>query len=365
MTAYRPYTLIAELTYTCPLRCAYCSNPLTLDRHGATLRTEDWQRVLREAEALGVVQLGLTGGEPLLRDDLETIVATARECNLYTNIATAGLPLKRRRLAALAEAGLDSVQISIQDTQPAGMRRIAGADALEQKRRAAGWVKSLGLPLTINVVLHRQNLDRISTFIALAESLDADRLELANTQYLGWALKNRAALLPTRAQLTRAREIAVAARERFKGSMEVQFVLPDYFSDYPKPCMDGWGRRFILVTPDGLVAPCHAAHTLPDMTLDCVKERSLEWIWHESEAFNRFRGEDWMPEPCASCDRRHIDFGGCRCQAQALTGDAARTDPACVLAPDHVAVAASRKIQGAEAPLVLRDRTLGTSGGQA
>jgi pyrroloquinoline quinone biosynthesis protein E len=340
--APRPYTLVAELTYRCPLRCVYCSNPLDFPRHADTLGTEDWLRVFREAEALGVVQLNLTGGEPLLRDDLERLVEGARALDLYTNLITSGIPLTRERLAGLKSLGLDNVQVSIQDVTAAGSERIAGHRSFARKLEVARWVKALGLPLTVNVVLHRENLDHVAAIIDLAESLAADRLELANTQYLGWALANRRMLLPTREQLAAAREVARQARRRLRGRMEVLFVTPDYYADFPKACMDGWGRRFLVVSPDGLVLPCHAAHTLPGLTFDNVRDRPLAETWRQSAAFDAFRGEAWMPEPCRSCERRAVDFGGCRCQAYHLTGDAAATDPACSLAPAHALIETAR-----------------------
>ena len=350
----RPYTLVAELTYRCPLRCVYCSNPLDYGRHSEELDTETWRRVLREAEDLGVVQLNLTGGEPLVRDDLEALVEEARRLDLYTNLITSGIPLRRERLARFRELGLDNVQISIQDTEAAPSDRIAGLRAFERKLVVAGWVKELGFPLTLNTVLHRENLDRVEEVVALAERLGADRLELANTQYLGWALPNRAALLPTRAQLTRAREVAAAARNRLRGKMEVLFVTPDYYTDLPKACMDGWGRRFIVLSPEGLALPCHAAHTLPGLHFDSVRDRSLGEIWRDSAGFRAFRGEEWMPEPCRSCDRRGIDFGGCRCQAYHLTGNAAATDPTCQFSPDHGLIETAREAaENAEAPALI------------
>jgi pyrroloquinoline quinone biosynthesis protein E len=338
----RPYTLVAELTYRCPLRCVYCSNPTDWARHGDALTTDDWLRVFREAEALGVVQLNLTGGEPLLRDDLEPLVQGARRLDLYTNLITSGIPLTRARLAGLKSLGLDNVQVSIQDVTQTASDRIAGLRAFDRKLEVARWVKELGFPLTLNVVLHRENLDRVADVIGLAESLGADRLELANTQYLGWALVNRRMLLPTREQLDAARDIARAARRRLQGRMEVLFVTPDYYAEFPKACMDGWGRRFLVVAPDGLVLPCHVAHTLPGLAFDNARARPLADIWHHSSAFGAFRGEAWMPEPCRSCDRRAIDFGGCRCQAYHLTGDAGATDPACSLAPAHGLIEAAR-----------------------
>jgi pyrroloquinoline quinone biosynthesis protein E len=340
---YRPYALIAELTYRCPLRCVYCSNPLDLHRRRSELDTATWQRVLREAEGLGVMQVSFSGGEPLLRDDLEQLICEAHRLGLYTNLATSGIPKGGERLAGLQRAGIDNIQVSVQDITAAGAARIAGGDFHDPKLAFAAQVKAAGLPLTLNVVLHRHNLDHIESFIALAERLQADRLELANTQYQGWALLNRATLLPTREQLQRAREVAVAARERLKGRMELLFVMPDYYSDRPKPCMAGWGRRFLLIAPEGRALPCHGAHDLPGMGDSDVRMHSLQWLWHESPAFNLFRGEAWMPEPCRSCERRTLDFGGCRCQAQALTGQAAQTDPTCALAPAHHLIVAARE----------------------
>lgn len=338
----RLYTLIAELTYLCPLRCVYCSNPTDLAAHPDRLKTEDWLRVFGEAAKLGALQLNLSGGEPLLRKDLEQLVEGASGLDYYSNLITSGLPLTRERLVRLKAAGLSSVQVSIQDSVPAESDRIAGRKSFEQKLAVARWVKELGLPLTLNIVLHRQNLGRIADMIALAEQLGVDRLELANTQYLAWALENRSALLPSQDELDRAREIAKAARQRLQGKIELLFVLPDYYSDRPKACMSGWGKRYVLVTPDGLALPCHLAHTLPGLTFENVLERSLDDIWHHSPGFAAFRGDAWMPEPCQSCERKEIDFGGCRCQAYHLTGNAAATDPACGLSPRHDLIRAAR-----------------------
>ena len=351
---FRPYTLVAELTYRCPLRCPYCSNPVDWARRKTELDTADWCRVFGEAEELGVVQLNLTGGEPLVRDDLEALVAEARRLDLYTNLITSAIPLTRARLAALRAAGLDNVQISVQDVTATASDRIAGYPSFDRKLEAARWVKELGMPLTLNTVLHRENLHRVPEVIALAERLRADRLELANTQYLGWALVNRRALLPAREQIERARASAADARARLRGRMEVVFVYPDYYSDYPKSCMDGWGRRFIVVSPDGLALPCHAAHTVPGLEFENVRERGLAAIWADSAGFNAYRGEDWMPEPCRSCDRRAVDFGGCRCQAYHLTGDAGATDPACKLAPAHGLIDAARAEAAGGAELTYR-----------
>ena len=346
--AERPYSLAAELTYDCPLHCPYCSNPLNMADYRDELDTQEWQRVLAEAAELGVLQFHLSGGEPLLRRDAVDIVAAACGHGMYTNLITSGLGLSRRRAAELREAGLDHVQISIQADQQELSDHIAGTRSFERKLTAARLVKELGWPLTLNVVLHRRNIDRVGEILDMAEELAADRIELANTQYYGWALRNRTALLPTRTQLQHAETTVRAARERLGGRMEIIYVIPDYYSEYPKPCMDGWGRRALTVTPNGDVLPCLAAHELP-LPRASVREHSLAWIWESSPAFERFRGTSWMPEPCRSCDRREIDFGGCRCQAFALTGDAARTDPVCHLSPDHDLVAdAVREVNAGE-----------------
>jgi pyrroloquinoline quinone biosynthesis protein E len=357
--ADRLYTLIAELTYLCPLRCAYCSNPTDLAAHPDRLQTEDWLRVFREAAELGALQLNLSGGEPLLRKDLETLVEGAHALDYYTNLITSGLPLTRERLLRLRDAGLSSVQVSLQDTVASESDRIAGRESFAQKLLVARWVKELGLPLTLNIVLHRQNLSRVADMVALAEALSVDRLELANTQYLAWALLNRSALLPSQAELDAAREVAKTARDRLKGKMELLFVLPDYYSDRPKACMSGWGRRYMLVSPDGLALPCHLAHSIQGLEFDNVQEHSLSAIWNHSPAFAAFRGEAWMPEPCRSCERREVDFGGCRCQAFHLTGNAAATDPACGLSPDHGLIVQARSAaQEQLIPLTLRYREI-------
>jgi pyrroloquinoline quinone biosynthesis protein E len=353
-TTPRPYVLIAELTYRCPLRCAYCSNPVRApDR--PPLDGAGWLRVLGEASELGVVQVHFTGGEPLLCDDLEALVARAAELELYSNLITSGLPLTRERLAGLQAAGLCALQLSFQAARPGPSAAIAGVDAFEDKREVAAWVRELGLPLTINVVLHRQNLDEIDRIIALAEELGADRLELANTQYLGWAHDNRAALMPSRAQLDAARVVAAAARDRLRGRMEILFVLPDYHADRPRTCMNGWGERYVVVTPDGRAMPCHAAHILP-LAFPDLRTQSLAAAWHDSDAFRRFRGTDYLREPCRSCDQREVDHGGCRCQAFLLTGDATAADPVCELSPDHALVVAARAAAAQPPPPVTLRR---------
>jgi len=333
----RPYTLIAEVTHRCPLACPYCSNPMELVKD--ELATDDWLRVLEEAEALGVVQVHFTGGEPLSRKDLEALVERAHALGLYTNLVTSGVPLARERLEGLVAKGLDHVQVSVQSAEAERADAIAGYGGHAQKLDVMRWVKDLGLPLTMNVVMHAANLDEIDALVALAEEMRADRLELANAQYVAWALANRDVLLPTKEVLETAAAKAAAHRQRLTGKMDVLFVKPDYFGTTPKACMDGWARRFVHMLPDGRVLPCHAASSITSLQFDSVKGRSLADIWQNSAALNAFRGEAWMPEPCRSCDRRGVDFGGCRCQAFALTGDASVTDPACHLSPRHAVIA--------------------------
>jgi PqqA peptide cyclase len=324
------------------LRCPYCSNPLELSRASAELDTAAWKRVLGEAAALGVLQVHFSGGEPLVRRDLVELVGHAAGVGLYGNLITSGVGLQADRLAQLVEAGLEHVQLSFQDADFVSGDRIAGVVGSQAaKHRAARLVREAGLPLTVNAVVHRQNLDRLGEIIEMAVGLGADRLEVAHVQYYGWALRNRAALLPSRDQLDAATVTVEAARTRLAGMMVIDYVLPDYHAHRPKACMGGWGSRFLNVTPAGRVLPCHAAETLTGLDFPNVTEASLAEIWYHSPAFERFRGTAWMPEPCRSCDRREIDWGGCRCQAFALTGDAARTDPACALAPDHETLAAA------------------------
>jgi pyrroloquinoline quinone biosynthesis protein E len=335
VTGNLPTTLLAELTHRCPLHCPYCSNPLALVSADEELTTEQWTRVFKEARALGVLQLGLSGGEPLVRKDLEVLADQAHRLGLYTTLVTSGVGLTRARAVALREAGLDHIQVSIQDTDPAGADRLAGMRAVRQKEAAMALVRELGFAFTVNAVLHRENLDRIGDIIELAAEAGADRLELANTQYYGWALTNRRALLPTAAQVQAAQSRADTARERYRGRMQIIYVLPDYHESYPKPCYGGWGNVYLVVAPDGRTLPCHGATHITTLRFDSVRERSLEWIWNESPAFQAYRGDAWMSAPCRDCPRKAVDFGGCRCQAFALTGDAARTDPVCTLSPDR------------------------------
>lgn len=356
---YRPYTLIAELTYRCPLHCLYCSNPSDLAKYGKEIDTDTWIQVFQEAEELGVVQLNLTGGEPLLRNDLELLVEKARRLNLYTNLITSGVPLTLERLTRLRDMGLDSVQISIQSTRRSVSDRLAGMPSFSRKLDAMRWTTSLGLPLTLNVVLHRENMAEIDKLIELAERVSADRLELANAQYLGWALKNRETLLPAREQIEWARTVAAEAKARLRGTTEILFVTPDYYTEYPKACMEGWGRRFIVVNPEGLALPCHLAHTIPGLQFEHVTQCRLADIWHHSAGFNRFRGEEWLPDPCRTCEHRTMDFGGCRCQAFHLMGDAHMPDPACSLAPGHYVIESARALAGRTVgvPVLFEQRT--------
>ncbi len=329
-----PIGLLAELTHRCPLRCPYCSNPLDLTRASAELDAAEWGRVFREAAALGVLQVHLSGGEPAARRDLAAIVALATGAGLYTNLITSGVTLDAPRLAALSAAGLDHVQLSVQDAEAASADRIGGLPGGHaRKLRFAATVREAGLPLTLNAVVHRANLERLPDLIALAVSLGAGRLEVAHAQYHGWALRNRDALLPTRDQLDAATATVAAARLAHRGRLVIDHVVPDYHAKLPKGCMGGWGRTVLAVTPAGKVLPCHAAEGLPGLDFPSVREHGLDWVWNHSDAFARYRGTAWMPEPCRSCDRRERDWGGCRCQAFALTGDAANTDPACALSP--------------------------------
>jgi pyrroloquinoline quinone biosynthesis protein E len=306
-----------------------------VSRAAGELPTADWQRVLGEAAQLGVLHVGFSGGEPLQRPDLEELVSAARSAGLYSNLITSAIGLSRARAEALKAAGLDAVQISFQSDLPSLADQIAGAQAHQKKLAAAREVRELGFPLTMNVVLHRANIDRLGHILGLAEEIGANRIELANTQFYGWAFRNRAALLPTRRQIDEALHVTNTARERLAGKLEILFVVPDYYSGRPKPCMNGWGSRYLTVNPVGDVLPCPTAGEIPDLRFENVQSKSLSWIWQESESFNRFRGTEWMHEPCRSCEFRELDFGGCRCQAALLTGKARNTDPVCSLSPEH------------------------------
>jgi pyrroloquinoline quinone biosynthesis protein E len=338
---HSPLGLLAELTHRCPLGCPYCSNPLALDPRDGELDTATWARVFREAAALGVLQIHLSGGEPGARRDLVEITAAAHAAGLYSNLITSAVGITEKTLGALSDAGLDHVQISIQDSRQKSADHIAGYDgAFARKRALAEEVVRLGLPLTVNAVMHRANIDRIGEMVELALALGASRVEIAHVQYYGWALKNRATLMPTREQVERAAALVEELRARHHGRIVIDAVVPDYYARYPKPCVGGWGRRSLNITPAGKVLPCHAAESIPGLEFWNVRDHSLADIWANSPAFNAFRGTAWMKEPCMSCPRREQDFGGCRCQAFALTGDAAAADPVCHLSPEHARVAA-------------------------
>lgn len=331
-----PLGLLAELTHRCPLQCPYCSNPVNLERRSGELDTAEWKRVFGEAADLGVLHVHLSGGEPTARPDLEDLVAECREVGLYSNLITAGVSTDEERLERLVEAGLDHVQLSMQGPDAQINDFVAGMrGAYEKKLRTAKAVGRLGLPLTLNAVIHRHNIARVGEMIDLALALGARRVEIAHVQYYGWALRNRASLMPNRAQIEAAMQVVEAAREDLKGRLVIDAVVPDYYARFPKPCMGGWGRQSLNVTPNGKVLPCHAAETIAGLTFETVREQSLADIWYRSEAFNRFRGTAWMPEPCRSCERKEIDWGGCRCQALAFAGDASATDPACHRSPLH------------------------------
>lgn len=325
--------LIAEVTHRCPLHCVYCSNPVQMQDGSHELSTDQWISIIRQAAELGCWHLHLTGGEPLLRRDAEQLVRAGREAGLYVNMITSGLGLTRERLRTLVEAGLDHIQLSFQDSEEAQANIFAGIRGHAQKLRVAEWIREHRLAFTVNIVVHRQNINRLEEMIRFAEQLRADKLEIANVQYYGWALSNRSALLPSLEQLRSSLPVIEAARTRLSGVMRIDYVLPDYYAKYPKPCMGGWGRSLMLIDPAGRAMPCHSAAVIPDLEFPNAREEPLGAIWEDSAAFRRFRGEEWMQEPCRSCDRRETDFGGCRCQAMLLAGDAAATDPVCSLSP--------------------------------
>jgi len=332
---YSPLALIAEVTHRCPLHCVYCSNPLQMAGTQAELSTEEWTSVFQQAGKLGMLHAHFTGGEPLARADLGELIAAARAAGLYTNLITSGIGLNETRLQDLVNAGLDHIQISFQDSREEAANWIAGAKAHAHKVELSRAIRKHKIAFTVNLVVHRQNLDHLEEMFAFIEQLNPERVEIAHTQYYGWALANRAALMPTREQVERAVAIVAAAEKRLAGKIRIDSVVPDYYAQYPKACMGGWGRKLMLINPAGKVLPCHAAEVLPGLSFENVRDKSLDWIWQESDSFRRFRGEDWMPEPCRSCERRREDFGGCRCQAFLLAGDATVTDPACSLAPAH------------------------------
>ena len=354
-----PLWLLLELTYRCPLHCVYCSNPTEFAHTGDELGTDDWIRVLREARALGSVQLGLSGGEPLLRDDLEQIVSEAHALGFYINLITSGVGLNESRIGALKAAGLDHIQLSFQDSTRKMNDFLSSTRTFDLKSQVAALIKRYDYPMVLNVVLHRHNIDHVEQILDMAQQMGAEYVELANTQYYGWAWLNRAQLMPSREQVRRAEEMTNRFRKRVGDRMKVYFVVPDYFERRPKACMNGLGSVFLTVAPDGIALPCHAARMLPDLTLPSVREASIGWIWYDSPGFNHFRGDAWMKEPCRSCPEKGRDFGGCRCQAYLLTGDAANADPVCDLSPHHhlVTQAAAHADRGraGEKPLIFRD----------
>ena len=354
-----PLGLLAELTHRCPLACPYCSNPIDLEERGGELDAGTWFRVFREAAAMGVLQVHLSGGEPASRRDLVEIVAFAREAGLYTNLITSAIGIDARRLARLQRAGLDHVQLSLQDVDAACADRIAGyPGAHTRKLDFARSVVGLGLALTVNAVIHRSNIDRVAALVETAASLGAGRVEIAHAQYYGWALRNRAALMPTREQVEHAMREMESLRPHYHGRLVIDLVIPDYYARRPKACVGGWGRRSLNVTPSGRVLPCHAAETIPGLQFWSVGDRPLDEIWRDSPAFRAFRGTDWMAAPCRNCEWRAIDYGGCRCQAMAIAGDAAATDPACELSPHHARMRAlaEQASSGADERYVYRGR---------
>jgi PqqA peptide cyclase len=334
-TPTTPLALIAELTHRCPLHCVYCSNPLELTARSTELSTETWSSVFRQAAQLGVLQVDFTGGEPLARPDILDLIKSARAAGLYVNLITSGLPLDEPKLTQLVEAGLDHIQLSFQGADADTAEEISGTKSHAQKLRVLEWLKKNRVAVTLNFVIHRRNIDQIDEMLKIAESSTASRIEFANVQYYGWGFANRDSLLPTRAQLDESLIKIKAAGERLRGKIRIESVLPDYYAKYPKPCMGGWGRKLMLITPNGEALPCHAAKIIPGLQFANVKDQSLAEIWNSSDAFQKFRGESWMQDPCKSCDRRTIDFAGCHCQALLLAGDAAATDPVCSLSPNR------------------------------
>jgi len=356
-----PRWLLAELTYKCPLQCPYCSNPLDYTKHNAEISTEDWKRVLTQARKMGAVQLGFSGGEPLTRQDLPELVQHARQLGYYSNLITSGYGLTEEKIIQLKEAGLDHIQVSIQASSQELNDHLAGTESYETKKEVARLVKKHGYPMVLCVVIHRENIHQMPEILAMAEELGADYLELANTQYYGWAHKNRDLLMPTKEQFDKAEAIAQAFKEKVADKMKIYYVIPDFHEDRPKACMNGWGTTFLTIAPDGVALPCHSARELPGLDCPNVTEYSIEEIWNESKAFNFFRGTEWMKEPCRSCDEKEKDFGGCRCQAYILTGDMNNTDPVCSKSPDrHVieeALDSARKsaLSDNEQPLIFRN----------
>ncbi len=334
-TPGNPLWLLAEITYKCPLHCVFCYNPIDYTSYGQELSTDDWLRVLRQGRELGATQLGFSGGEPLMRDDLEVLVKEARSLGYYSNLITSGIGLSEKRIAAFKEGGLDHIQLSFQDSTREMNDFLSSTKTFDLKQKVAKLIKQYDYPMVLNCVLHRHNIDHVQQILEMAEAMDAEYVELANTQYYGWAYVNRDQLLPTREQLKRAEEVTNRFRERVGNKMRIFFVVPDYYEERPKACMNGWGALFLTVTSDGLALPCHEARQLPGLTFPNVRDHDLRWIWYDSPGFNQYRGDGWMKEPCRSCPEKTKDFGGCRCQAFMLTGDATNADPVCSLSPHH------------------------------
>jgi PqqA peptide cyclase len=330
-----PLWLLAEVTYKCPLHCVFCYNPVDYARYGEELATEDWVRVLRQGRELGATQLGFSGGEPLMRDDLEIMVREARTLGYYSNLITSGIGLNEKRIAAFKEGGLDHIQLSFQDSTREMNDFLSSTRTFDLKQKVAKLIKKYDYPMVLNCVLHRHNIDHVQQILEMAEAMEAEYVELANTQYYGWAYVNRDNLLPTRDQLKRAEEVTNRFRERVGNKMRIFFVVPDYYEERPKACMNGWGALFLTVTADGLALPCHEARMLPGLEFPNVRDHDLRWVWYDSPGFNAYRGDSWMKEPCRSCPDKVKDFGGCRCQAYMLTGDATNTDPVCGLSSQH------------------------------
>ncbi|MDO5612755.1 MAG: pyrroloquinoline quinone biosynthesis protein PqqE [Paracoccus sp. (in: a-proteobacteria)] len=363
VTPALPMAMLAEVTHRCPLACPYCSNPVELTRASAELSADEWGDIFRQAADLGVLQVHISGGEPGARRDLAQIVTHARDAGLYVNLITSGIGITRARLEELDTAGVDHVQLSLQGIRPDMADRISGHPGSWDKKMAfAGWVAEIGFPLTLNAVVHRQNMDRLPDMIALADTLGARRIEVATVQFHGWADLNRSALMPTREQAAFARQVVNDARRDLRGRMVIDYVPADHHSIYPKACMGGWGSTGLNVTPDGLVLPCHAAQTIPWMQFDSLRDRPLADIWQHGAAFNAFRGTAWMPEPCQSCDRKTVDFGGCRCQAMAMAGDARATDPVCSRSPLRAEVIARAEADSTAAPAEFTYRRMSRGG---
>ena len=356
-----PRWLLAELTYKCPLQCPYCSNPLDYSKHSSEISTEDWKRVLTQARKMGAVQLGFSGGEPLTRQDLPELVQHARELGYYSNLITSGYGLTEEKIIQLKEAGLDHIQVSIQASTQELNDHLSGTESYHAKKQVAHLVKKHGYPMVLCVVIHRENIHQMTQILEMAEELGADYLELANTQYYGWAHKNRDLLLPTKEQFEEAEAIAQAFKEKVAGKMKIYYVIPDFHENRPKACMNGWGTTFLTIAPDGIALPCHSARDLPGLDCPSVNEHSIEDIWSHSKAFNFFRSDEWMKEPCRSCDEKDKDFGGCRCQAYILTGNMYNTDPVCSKSPEHhviqeaIDAARSSALSNNEKPLVFRN----------